>query len=61
MNAMNNLETLRVGGHGVASPPLMRCYKPRMNQSDLVSNLEQYVSRSGMSGMAGYGATNTNR
>ena len=40
-----NSETLRVGHQGLSRPPQMMCYKPRMHESDLVSNLERYVSK----------------
>ena len=57
--AMGNTETLRVGGHGLANPPMMLCYRPRMNESDLVSNLERYVSKNGMSSLAAAVTNNT--
>ena len=37
-----------MGGHGKASPPVMRCYKPRMNESDLITTLERYVTTNGL-------------
>ena len=40
-----NIDTLRVGNTGVIRPPQMLCYRPRMHESDLVSNLERYVGQ----------------
>ena len=36
------------GGQGERSPPRMVCYRPRMDESNLVSSLERYLTDEGM-------------
>ena len=41
-------QPIRMGGNGVASPPRMRCYRPRMAESILIQALERYVTKDGL-------------
>ena len=40
----NHTQMLRMGGKGTMSPPRMVCYRPQMKESDLVYNLERYIT-----------------